>query len=82
MATIRIKFDGGNVPVLVGAEPDSPNQPIANPTDTGYTTNTPFIVTVGIYCFGLRSNSLYTPLWQIGQAVDGTQLELEFKVLP
>jgi hypothetical protein len=81
MATILIKFDGGNLPIVMGAAPAAPNLPIANPEETGYTTNTPFIVPPGIYCFGLRPNNNCAPLWQICQAVDGTQAELHFTVL-
>jgi hypothetical protein len=81
MATILIKFSGGDVPVLVGAVPSAPDQPIANPTDTGGTANTPFIMAAGTHCFALQSPVAYAPLWQTGQAVDGTQLHLEFTIV-
>jgi hypothetical protein len=82
MATIRVKFDGGDVPVLVGAPPTGPDQPIVNPIDTGNVTNTPFIAEAGDYCVTVGSPRAFTPLWQIGQAVDGEQLELTFTVAP
>jgi hypothetical protein len=82
MATVRIDFDGGDVAILVGAQPAAPDQPIASPTDTGYLTNTPFILAPGVYCFTLRSPKGHTPLWQSCQTVDGTQTALGFKALP
>jgi hypothetical protein len=82
MATVLIRFNGGNVPVLVGAAPSTPDEPIANPTDTGGTANTPFIMAAGTHCFALQSPTPYRPLWQIGEAIDGTQLRLDFAVVP
>jgi hypothetical protein len=82
MATILVKFDGGDVPVLVGAPPASPDQPVASPTDTGNLTNTPFIADQGSYCVTLGATLAFTPLWQVGQAIDGEQLELTFAVTP
>jgi hypothetical protein len=82
MATVFIKFGGGNVPILVGAAPSAPDQPISNPVATGGTANTPFIMAAGTHCFALQSPTRHTPLWQIGEAIDGTQLHLEFTLTP
>jgi hypothetical protein len=82
MATVRINFDGGNVPVVMGDMPADEQTPIADPTQTGYTTNQLFIVAEGMYCFGLTSAQPYGPLWQVVQAVDGEQTDIAFRKLP
>jgi len=79
MALVRIDFDGGDVPVLSGEEPDSPTDPIADPVDTNCVTNTPFFFPAGFYCFAPKTDLAYAPLWQTGQAVDGQELVLEFR---
>jgi hypothetical protein len=82
MATIRISFDGGSVPVVMGDMPADGQVPISNPVPTGFTTNQPFIVPEGLYCFGLRTSQRYTPLWQLLQAIDGEQADIAFHKLP
>jgi hypothetical protein len=82
MARIHISFDGGNVPIVMGDLPANPNTPIASPTATGFTTNQPFIVVEGVYCFGLQTTGAYSPLWLVVQAVDGEQKDVVFRKLP
>jgi hypothetical protein len=82
MATVRVSFDGGNLPIVTGDAPPDDQTPIVNPTPTGFTTNQAFIVEEGVYCFGLQSAVPYTPLWQVVQAVDGEQAEVVFRKLP
>ena len=82
MATVRVSFDGSNVPVVTGDVPPDDQTPIVNPTPTGFTTNQAFIVTEGVYCFGLQTAVPYAPLWQVVQAVDGEQAEVVFRKLP
>jgi hypothetical protein len=81
MATIRISFDGGSVPVVMGDMPDSDQLPISSPTPTAFTTNHPFIVQEGLYCFGLQTTQPHTPLWKVVQAVDGEQSDIAFRKL-
>jgi hypothetical protein len=82
MATVRISFNAGNVPIVTGDMPPDAQTPIADPTQTGFTTNQAFIVTEGIYCFGLDTPIAHTPLWQMVQAVDGEQAEIAFRSFP
>ncbi len=82
MATIRISFDGGSVPVVMGDMPANDQTPIADPTPTQFRTNRAFIVLEGVYCFGLQTTQRYTPLWQVVQAVDGEQTDIAFRKLP
>jgi hypothetical protein len=82
MATVRISFDGGNVPIVTGDMPANAQTPIADPTETGFTTNQAFIVPEGVYCFGLDTATAYTPLWQVVQAVDGQQTDIAFERAP
>jgi hypothetical protein len=82
MATVRIGFDGGDVPIVTGDIPADDQSPIADPTATGFTTNHPFIVAAGIYCFGLDTALPHRPLWQVVQVVDGEQTEVAFRRLP
>ena len=79
MATVLVKFNGGNVPVVTGAIPPNESTPISNPDPTGFMTNQAFIVAEGQYCFGLDTTASYTPLWQVVQAVDGPQTEITFR---
>ena len=79
MATVRVIFDGGNVPVVTGDIPPDDQTPIINPTPTGFMTNQAFIVEEGVLCFGLQTTVSYTPLWQMVQAVDGEQAEIRFR---
>jgi hypothetical protein len=79
MATVLVRFNGGNVPIVTGDMPNDDNTPISNPTQTGFVTNKPFIVAAGPYCFGLRGLSGYAPLWQIVEAVNGQQVEIDFR---
>jgi hypothetical protein len=82
VATVRITFDGGDVPVVLGDMPADEQTPIADPTPTGFTTNNSFIVAEGMYCFGLQTAQRYSPLWQVVQAVDGVQNDIAFWKLP
>jgi hypothetical protein len=79
MATVLIRFDGGDVPVVTGAIPPDEHTPIESPTQTGYKTNHGFIVAPGVYCYGLESADAHTPLWQVVQAVDGQQATVAFE---
>ncbi len=82
MATVRISFDGGDVPIVTGELPADDQTPIADPTRTEFTTNHPFIVVEGLYCFGLETAQPYSPLWQVVQAVDGEETDIAFRKLP
>ena len=82
MATVRISFDGGDVPIVMGDMPADEQTPIDEPTPTGFVTNNAFIVVEGVYCFGLQTVQHYTPLWQVVQAVDGEQTDISFRKLP
>jgi hypothetical protein len=82
MATVRISFNGGNVPIVTGDIPPDPQTPIAEPTQTGFTTNQAFIVAEGVYCYGLDTGVSYAPLWQVVQAVDGEQTDIAFRRVP
>jgi hypothetical protein len=79
MAVVRVRFDGGNVPVVTGSIPPDNDTPISNPTQTGFQTNQALIVEAGEYCFGLETPVRYTPLWQLVQAVDGVPAEITFR---
>ena len=79
MATVLIRFDGGNVPVVTGATPPDKDTPISNPTQTGFETNVPFRVDEGEYCFGLDTPIPYEPPWQVVQAVDGVPTNISFR---
>ena len=79
MATVLIKFDAGNVPVVIGAIPPDAQTPISNPTSTGFVTNQAFIVAEGVYCYGLSSAVPHAPLWYFVQAIDGEQTEVAFR---
>jgi hypothetical protein len=78
MATVLVKFDSDNIPVVTGDIPPDQQTPISDPTQTGFVTNQAFIVAAGVYCYGLQSPVAYTPLWQLVQAVDGEQTEIAF----
>jgi hypothetical protein len=82
MATVRISFDGGNVPIVTGDLPADDQTPIAVPVETGFTTNHPFIVAEGLYCYGLRTAQPHRPLWRVVQAVDGQPNEASFRKSP
>jgi len=79
MATVRVRFNGGNVPIVTGDVPPDPDTPIAEPTPTDFTTNQAFIVPEGLYCYGLDTALPHTPLWQIVQAVDGEEATIIFR---
>jgi hypothetical protein len=79
MATVLIRFDGGNVPVITGAIPANEDTPISNPTPTGFVTNEAFRVDEGEYCFGLDATVPYAPLWQVVQAVNGVPSNIRFR---
>lgn len=78
MATVLVKFDSDNIPVVTGDIPPDQQTPISDPTQTGFVTNQAFIVAAGEYRYGLQSPVTYTPLWQLVQAVDGEQTEIAF----
>jgi hypothetical protein len=79
MATVLVRFDGGNDPVVTGDIPPDPQTPISDPAQTGFVTNQAFIVAAGEYCYGLQSAVAYAPLWQVVQAVDGEQALIVFR---
>jgi hypothetical protein len=81
MAIVNVSFDGGNVPIVTGDVPPDDQTSITDPVPTGFTTNQPFIVAEGLYCFGLQTVASYTPLWQLVQAIDGEQAEISFRTL-
>ncbi|GGF47264.1 hypothetical protein GCM10011611_62100 [Aliidongia dinghuensis] len=82
MATIRISYDGGTVPVVMGDRPDDELAPIAEPVPTGFETNALFIVVEGIYCFSLQTEQRFHPPWLVVQAVDGDVIDIVFRTLP
>jgi hypothetical protein len=82
MATVRISFNGGDVPIVTGDIPPDAETPIAEPAQTGFTTNEAFIVPEGAYCYGLGTAVSHEPLWQVVQAVDGEQTDIAFQSLP
>jgi hypothetical protein len=79
MATVLIRFDGGDVPVVTGAIPPDDATPITNPTPAGYMTNQTVIVDAAEYCFGLDTQIAHTPLWRTVQAVDGVPAAITFR---
>jgi hypothetical protein len=79
MAVVRVRFDGGNVPVITGDIPPNAETPIADPTSTGYTTNRTFMLPEGMYCFGLETPHPYSPLWRVVQTVDGEETDITFR---
>ena len=79
MAIVKVVFDGGDVPIVTGVQPDTADTAIKDPTEMGGKTNHFFLVTAGVYCIGLKTNAAYTPLWQMGTAVDGVPLNMTFK---
>jgi hypothetical protein len=79
MAIVKITFDGGDVPVVTGDAPDSPDKPIENPVDTKGVSNEPFMFREGIFTFSLDTVIAFKPLWQTGQTINGIPLKLEFK---
>jgi hypothetical protein len=82
MARVHVSFDGGSVPIVMGAMPDDPATPIVDGTDTGYLTNETVIIAEGEYCFGLQTAQPYTPLWQIVDALDGQRVDIAFRTVP
>ena len=79
MATVRVSFNGGNVPIVTGDVPPDERTPILNPTPTGFTTNQTFMVREGIYCFGLDAPVPHAPLWQVVRAIDDEPAEIVFR---
>lgn len=79
MATVLIRFNGGNVPIVTGDIPPNDHTPISEPTPTGFVTNQAFIVVGGDYCFGLDTDATYEPLWVLVQAIEGRQTEVTFR---
>jgi|1186.fasta_scaffold1049734_2 hypothetical protein len=79
MAIVHVSFDGGSVPIVIGDVPPDDQTPITDPVPTGFTTNQPFIVAEGLYCFGLQTAARHTPLWQLVQAIDGEPAEISFR---
>jgi hypothetical protein len=78
MAIVRIRFDGGEVPIVTGSFPPDESTPIDLPSETDFITNKAFIVDQGIYCFGLQTDIPHKPLWQRVQAVDGVPAQVSF----
>ena len=79
MAIVKILFDGGNVPVVMGAKPPAENVRIANPVPAGGTTNSSFPALAGVHFYGLDTSMPYTPLWLKGRAINGVPLQLTFR---
>jgi hypothetical protein len=81
MATVLVKFDGGDVSVVTGEEPPQPTVPIENPTPTGALTNEAFVFAAGVHCFGLETAIPHEPLFQVVNVVDGKENKLEFEAV-
>ncbi len=81
MATVLVKFDGGNVSVVTGEEPSDPSVPIENPTPTGALTNEAFVFAAGAHCFGLDTDIPHKPLFLVVDVIDGMENKLEFKAV-
>jgi hypothetical protein len=79
MATVKIAFDGGNVPVITGAKPAAQDVPIADPIPAGGNTNASFLALAGVHFYGLSTSIPHSPLWLRGNAIDGVPLDLSFK---
>jgi hypothetical protein len=82
MATVLVRFDGGDVPVVTGGVPPDDKTRIEFPTATGFVTNQAFIVDAGEYCFGLETTRNYMPPWKVVQAIDGEQTTVTFRTIP
>ena len=80
VATVRIIFSGGDVPVITGAQPPSKDVPIAGPRPKVGTANFSFPAQAGEHCYGLETTIPHTPLWHVGMAIDGVPLHLRFDV--
>ena len=81
MATVKILFDGGNVPVLMGSKPSSPTMPLEDPIPAGGMTNLSFLAAPGVYFFGLDTPIPHRPLWQRGRAINSVPLQLTFSTI-
>jgi hypothetical protein len=78
VATVKIIFNGGDVPVLMGNRPSGDTVPIENPIPAGGTTNAPFMALAGVHFYALDTRVPHRPLWLRGRAIDGVPLELTF----
>ena len=78
MATVKITFSGGNVPIVMGPEPPSKDTPISNPVSAGGQTNISFLAVAGEHCYALNTAIPHKPLWLKGTAIDGVPLHLSF----
>lgn len=76
MGVVLVTF-ASSCDVIVGDQPEQPNDPVINPVAVGR-TNTRFIMADGLYCFGLDSAQPFAPVWQVGQVSPARVLELEF----
>lgn len=77
MGVARVNFVE-DCDVLVGGQPDDPNQPILAPHKIGK-TNTPFMIPEGLHCFSVAALPPFSPLWQVGQVTaGGPELVLTF----
>ena len=81
MATVLVKFNGGDVPVVTGEEPPQPTVPIENPTPTGALTNNAFVFAAGTHCFGLETAIPHKPLFHLVDVIDGMENKLAFEAL-
>ena len=81
MARVKVTFDIGGVPVLVGAEPPAPDIPILQPADSGGITNKMFTAPAGMHCYTLGTDLPFTPLWQTITAINGTMVECKFDLV-
>ena len=80
MARVRVDFNGGDVPVVIGDPPASENDPILNPTPTFGRTNKPFLFDAGLFTFALDTVIPCKPRWQTRQTADGIPLTMTFEV--
>jgi hypothetical protein len=76
MGVVHVTFDL-NCNVVVGDQPEQPDDPVINPVAVGQ-TNKRFIMADGLYCFSLDNPQPFTPVWQVGQVSPARVLELEF----
>jgi hypothetical protein len=77
MGDVRVTYKD-DCDVVVGAQPDGPDQPIQAPKKVGRTNET-FMMADGLHCFSIVPGRPFTPLWQTGQVTPVRILELSFK---
>ena len=77
MGDVRVTYQD-DCDVVVGGQPDQPDQPIENPKKVGR-TNEPFMMADGLHCFSIVPARPFTPLWRVGQVTTKRILEISFK---